>query len=166
MTTIRVAQALSVSQPAFYSHFRSIDALREAIAVYGSRELSLRVRAAVEGLPVDGNRDDALMTMAHAYRDYVRQFPNRYLLQLSALRTEEYQTITAQAADAVRDVLRRYELNETQVRRAHAAFRAGVHGFTHLEANAATPTAGRAADADFDFFVALFAAGLARPPAS
>ena len=164
LTTTRVAQALGVSQPALYSHFRNRDALRGAVAMHGADELSRRVRTALEGLPPGGSRDAALLTMAHAYRDYVRQHPNRYLLQLSALRTEEYLTATEHAAEAVREVLRRYNLDEAQVRTAHTAFRAGVHGFAHLEANAAIPVPGRTADADFDFFVGLFAGGLAHPP--
>jgi hypothetical protein len=124
----------------------------------------MRVRAAVERLPADVHRDDALLAMAHAYRDYVRQHPHRYIVQLSALPTEQYLNLTEQAAEAVRDVLRAYDLDAIQVRQAHTAFRAGVHGFVHLEAHAALPAINRSADADFDFFVRLFAAGLAHAP--
>ena len=109
-----MAQALGVSQPALYSHFRNLDALRGAVAMHGADELSRRVRTALEGLPPGDSRDAALLAMAHAYRDYVRQHPNRYLLQLSALRTEEYLTATEHAAEAVREVLRRYDLDDAQ----------------------------------------------------
>ena len=104
--------------------------------------------------------DDALHAMAHAYREYVRRHPDRYLLQLSAPRSPAYTRAMQRAAEAVRGVLRSYGLDENQVREAHVAFRAAVHGFAHLEARGALPARPATANDDFDAFIALFAAGL------
>jgi AcrR family transcriptional regulator len=145
-----------VTQPALYSHVASLDDLRGAVAARGAEDLSRLVRSAVMNL----TGDDALRSMAHAYRGYVRNHPDRYLLQLSAPRTAAYLAATEQAADAVRDVLRGYGLTEEQVLEVHLAFRAAVHGFVHLEARDALGARAKTADDHFAAFVELFAAGL------
>jgi Tetracyclin repressor-like, C-terminal domain len=101
-----------------------------------------------------------LFAMARAYRRYVRRHPERYLLQLSAPRSQEYIEATERSAETVRGVLRAYGLRESQVREAHIAFRAAVHGFVHLEARGALAAPPAKATEHFDFFVSLFAAGL------
>jgi AcrR family transcriptional regulator len=156
LRTTNVAKRLGVSQPALYSHVASLDELRAAVAARGAAELSDVVRGAV------GDRlgDDAVHAMARAYRDYVRRHPDRYLLQLSAPRTAAYTEATERAAEAVRSVLRSYGLDDEQVRQAHLAFRAAVHGFVHLEARDALGSGSDAPDAHFDFFIDLYAAGL------
>lgn len=156
LTTRNLARRLGVTQPALYSHVANLDELRAAVAARGAEELSGIVREAVAGKLAD----EALGAMAHAYRDYVRAHPDRYLVQLSAPRTEAHLEATSLAADAVRDVLRSYGLEEHQVLEAHVAFRAAVHGFVHLEARDALAARPATPDGHFDFFVELFAAGL------
>jgi AcrR family transcriptional regulator len=156
LTTTNVARRLGVTQPALYSHMASLDELRRAVATRGAQELSALVRQAVQGKEAD----DALYAMAHAYREYVRRHPDRYLLQLSAPRSSAYSRAMERAAEAVRGVLRSYGLAEDQVREAHVAFRAAVHGFVHLEARDALPARPARANDHFDSFLALFAAGL------
>jgi AcrR family transcriptional regulator len=155
LTTINVARRLGVTQPALYGHVRGLDELRALVAAQGAQELSDRVRTAVDGRT--GN--EALQAMAHTYRDYVREHPDRYLVQVSSSRAPEYRSALELAAEAVRDVLRSFGLSEDQVLEAHVAFRAAVHGFVHLEARNAL--ASRAsADEHFEFFLRIFAAGL------
>lgn len=156
LTTRNVARRLGVTQPALYSHVAGLGELRAAVAARGAMALSRVVADAVAGR----TGDDALRAMAHAYRDYVRRHPDRYLLQLSAPRTDAYADATATAAEVVRDVLRSYGLDEHQVIEAHVAFRAAVHGFAHLEARDALASRPATPDAHFDFFIELFAAGV------
>ena len=155
LTTINLARRLGVTQPALYGHVRGLDQLRALVAARGAQELSDRVRTAVAGR----TGDEALQAMAHTYRGYVREHPDRYLIQVSATRAPEYRSALELAAEAVRDVLRSFGLSEGQVLEAHVAFRAAVHGFVHLEARDAL--ASRAsADEHFAFFLQIFAAGL------
>jgi AcrR family transcriptional regulator len=156
LTTTEIARRLGVSQPALYSHVASLDELRATVAARGAAELSEVVRGAVGGRV----GDDAVRAMARAYRDYVRRHPDRYLLQLSGPPTPEYTVAMERAAEAVRSVLRSYGLDDEQVRRAHLAFRAAVHGFVHLEARDALGSGSDAPDEHFDFFIGLYAAGL------
>ncbi len=160
LTTTRLARRLGVSQPALYSHFRSVEQLQREVAVRGARELSGVVQAAVDELPAGADADAALTATAHAYRGYVKQHPDRYLLQLSAPRDAAFLAAAEQSAEAVRSVLRRFGLSETQVRESHLAFRAAVHGFVHLEAHQGLAADAAGADRHFEFFVGLFAAGL------
>lgn len=156
LTTSNVARWLGVTQPALYSHFTNLDELRSAVAARGAQELSDLVRKAVAGKVAD----DALFAMARAYRDYVRKHPDRYIVQLSAGRSPAYADAMTQAAEAVREVLRSYGIDEAQVVEAHVAFRAAVHGFVHLEAQDALAARPPTPDEHFDFFVDLFAEGL------
>jgi AcrR family transcriptional regulator len=156
LTTRNLARRLSVTQPALYAHVAGLDELRAAVAARGAAALSGAVATAVAGLA----GDEAVRAMAHAYRSYVQRHPDRYLLQLSAPRTDAYLAATATAAEAVRGVLRSYGLEEHQVVEAHVAFRAAVHGFVHLEARDALAARPATPDGHFDFFVELFAAGL------
>lgn len=162
LTTTNLARRLGISQPTLYSHVASLDEVRRAVAWRGMSELSERVRRAVLGR----TGDDALFAMAHAYRAYVRTHPARYLVQLAAPATPEYLAASERAAEAVRAVLRSYDLSDAQVVEAHVAFRAAVHGFVHLEAHHALGLhqRGRKPDRSFDFFVTLFAAGLRQLP--
>lgn len=166
LTTTNVARRLGVTQPALYSHIANLDDLRRAVATHGAQELSTLVRTAVTDL----EGDEALYAMAHAYREYVRRNPDRYLLQLSAPRSPALTRAMQRSAEAVRGVLRSYGLDDNQVRESHVAFRAAVHGFCHLEARDALPARPAKANDDFDAFISLFSAGLRaiakRPPAT
>jgi AcrR family transcriptional regulator len=155
LTTINLARRLGVTQPALYGHVRGLEELRALVAARGAQELSDRVRAGVAGR----TGDEALQAMAHTYRDYVREHPDRYLIQVSAIRAPAYSSALELAAEAVRDVLRCFGLSEEQVLEAHVAFRAAVHGFVHLEARDAL-AARASADEHFAFFLRIFAAGL------
>lgn len=154
-TTINLARRLGVTQPALYGHVRGLDELRALVAAKGAQELSDRVRAAVAGRAAD----EALHGMAHTYREYVREHPDRYLLQVSATRAPQYRSALELAAEAVRDVLRSFGLAEGCVLEAHVAFRAAVHGFVHLEARGALAARASAGE-HFEFFLRIFAAGL------
>jgi AcrR family transcriptional regulator len=171
-TTTTVARRLGVSQPALYSHITSLKQLQQEVATRGARELSRAVARAIavnQRSPGE-DPDAALFAMAGAYRRYVRRHPERYLLQLSAPRSQAYVEATERSAETVRGVLGAYGLDEMQVREAHIAFRAAVHGFVHLEARGALCAPPARASQHFDFFVRLFAAGLrsfsAEPPAA
>lgn len=157
LTTRNVTQRLGVTQPAIYSHVATLAELRAEVAERGAAELSALVRDAVG----DSDGREALRRMAHAYRDYVRRHPDRYLVQMSAPPTSQTRAALNRSAEAVRDVLRSFGLREEDVVRAHVAFRSAVHGFAHLEASATVGTRDkRRRDADFEFFIELFAAGL------
>jgi AcrR family transcriptional regulator len=155
LTTRELASRLRVSQPTIYSHVRNLDEIRSLVAVQGIAELGERLRTAVLGR----SGDEALHELALEYRSYVKQHPDRYLLQLVNPGTEVYSQAAAGAATAVRAVLRSYGVAEEEIPSLHHMFRASVHGFVHLEANNAI-----SADVDpddaYEIFVQFLARGL------
>ena len=155
LTTTAVARRLHVTQPAIYTHVASLDELRAEVARHGIEELSHELREATEGL----SGDDALFALAIAYRKYVARHPARYLLQLSTGGSEQLLRVSERAAEPARQVLRSYGLDEAHVRFAHAAMRAAIHGFVHLEARGAMGS-GNPVDEAFAYFIELLRNGL------
>ncbi|TPG32483.1 TetR/AcrR family transcriptional regulator [Mycolicibacterium hodleri] len=156
LTTSEIARRLGVSQPTLYSHVASLDRIRELAAIRGVGEISRRVRDAVRGR----HGEDELRAMAHAYRQFVRDNPALYLLQMTAPRSPAFAVAAEHAVQAVRDVLRERGLSEDQVVYVHAAVRASIHGFVDLEAKHAL---GDIEDADksFDTYLEIFVSGIA-----
>src|SRR6202012_3888737 len=121
------------------------------VAARGAQELRARVSNAVAGR----TGDEALQAMAHTYRDYVREHPDRYLIQVSATRAPEYRSALELAAEAVREVLRSFGLREEQAPKPHVASRSGWHAFPPRAARQAL-AARASADEHFEFFVQVF----------
>lgn len=161
LTMTSLARDLGVTQPALYSHFGSLQAIQGAVTASANDTLAQRLRAAVEGQY--GN--EAFIKLAEAYRDYVQQYPDRYVLQMRGIRDPDPEVAAVQiqgsteAGETVRSVLRSYGLAEETVVNVHVALRAAIHGFVHLEAQSAL---GRDTDSDLSFhvFLDLLAVGL------
>jgi AcrR family transcriptional regulator len=155
LTTTALARRLGVKQPALYAHMENLAAIQRAVGLYGMRTMSEELRSAVLGR----SGDEALRALAEAYRDYVRNYPDRFLVQCSAPPSPEYRAAGERAAEAVRAVLRSYGLTEDEVRLAHLSFRATIHGFAVLEVQ--SRSAGAVYDDDaFEYFLERFAEGL------
>jgi len=72
VTTRRLADRIEYSQPVLYSHFRSKDAIVEAVALQGFAELAGHLRQARAGA------DDPLAAVLHAYADFAAANPVLY----------------------------------------------------------------------------------------
>ncbi|MEV7544386.1 TetR/AcrR family transcriptional regulator C-terminal domain-containing protein [Streptomyces sp. NPDC089915] len=75
VSTRRLAAALGVSGPSLYNHFRTKDAILEAVA----DAVSARVDLSMFDAPADGSAPDwrgALHAWAHSYRDALADHPN------------------------------------------------------------------------------------------
>ncbi|GAA4997898.1 TetR-like C-terminal domain-containing protein [Yinghuangia aomiensis] len=155
LTTKALARKLEVTQPALYAHMENLAAIQRAVGLYGMRAMSEELRSAVLGR----SGDEALRALAEAYRDYVRNYPDRFLVQCSAPPSPEYRAAGERAAEAVRAVLRSYGLDEDEVRLAHLSFRATIHGFAVLEVQSRSIGSAHD-DAAFEYFLDRFAAGL------
>jgi AcrR family transcriptional regulator len=82
VTLRSVCGALGVSQSATYHHFKNKDALLQAIAAAGERDLTRRFQAAILGL--DGSSDRAIIKRFHAlgraYIEFAVEEPNFFVL--------------------------------------------------------------------------------------
>ncbi|MFE6099423.1 TetR/AcrR family transcriptional regulator [Streptomyces laurentii] len=75
VTTRRLAERIEYSQPVLYSHFRGKREIIGAVALQGSTELAVAVRAATAA--VDGPRA-RVAALAHAYLDFAARNPAVY----------------------------------------------------------------------------------------
>ncbi|NJN17658.1 MAG: TetR family transcriptional regulator [Oscillochloris sp.] len=131
LTLAQVAAKLGIKLPSLYNHVDGLAGLRRALALLGLRELAdLMSRAAIGKAEAD-----ALMAIAVAYRDYVKQHPGCYAAGVRAPAADDPELVAAgtRVVEIVAAVLAPYELSDDDVIHAIRALRAIVHGFATLE---------------------------------
>lgn len=131
LTLSALAKRLGVKPPSLYEHVGGLDGLRGALAVAAHRELAADLRAATIGR----SGDEALVALAHAYRDFARRRPGLYAFSLRAPGPEEATLRAAirEVLDVMTLTLRAYDLDEEDILHAVRCLRAAVHGFVALE---------------------------------
>ncbi len=80
VTLAGLARALGVKTPSLYNHVPSLGALQRDLALAGMREANARMTRAAVGLA----REDALVAVGLAYRDFARERPGLYAASLRA----------------------------------------------------------------------------------
>jgi AcrR family transcriptional regulator len=75
-----LAAALDIRVPSLYNHIAGIDDLHTALALYATQRLTACLRSAVGGQ----SGEEALMTLAFAYRRFAQAHPGIYPLTLTA----------------------------------------------------------------------------------
>ena len=131
-TLAALADRLNVKLPSLYKHVAGMDGLQRAIAVRAKLEL-----ADVLGRSAVGRAgDDAIRSMAYAYRAWAGAHPGRYAATVrAAVPGDEADEAAAAAATAtVLDVIAGYDLGGADGVDAARAIRSSLHGFVTLEA--------------------------------
>jgi AcrR family transcriptional regulator len=131
VTLARVAEELGISAPSLYSHVDGVAGLRRDLALLTTVEFGERLRDAALGR----SGDDALRSVADAYRRYGSDFPARYQLTFWPVDPSDGERAEAgrRAQQAVAAVIRSYGVDVATARRAGRAFRASMHGLVDLE---------------------------------
>ena len=159
LTINALATQLGTKGPSLYNHVDSLDDLR--------RTVRMRVIGDIIGMlntVADGRtRDDAVVTMAAAYRSYAHHHPGRY----SAFTRmplggddPEYTEATRAAAAPVIEVLASYGLSGEDAFYSSLEFWSAMHGFVLLEMTGVMN--GIDTDAVFTDMVVRLAAGMER----
>lgn len=159
LTINALAMQLGTKGPSLYNHVDSLDDLR--------RNVRMRVIGDIIGMlntVADGRtRDDAVVTMAAAYRSYAHHHPGRY----SAFTRmplggddPEYTEATRAAAAPVIEVLASYGLTGENAFYSSLEFWSAMHGFVLLEMTGVMN--GIDTDAVFTDMVVRLAAGMER----
>lgn len=155
VTMHAIARAEGIRAPSLYKHFPDRAAVMEQLALEGFAQLADRMTAAA-GEPAP------IFAMAHAYRDYARESPERYLQMLSAAasRRPSVDAARRQVAMPILDQLRPLvgALRALSVARLLTAF---LHGFVTMELAGAFRLGGDV-EADFDAGVRMLHDLLAR----
>lgn len=132
LTLAAVAARLGVRLPSLYKHVAGLDALRVHLAEAAGRELGV----ALAGATVGRSGDDALLALAHAYRDFARRRPGAYAATLRAPSPQDPGHVQAAGAvlDVVLSVLSGFGLKGDDAIDAIRGLRALLHGFVAIEA--------------------------------
>ncbi|MDT8306740.1 MAG: TetR-like C-terminal domain-containing protein [Anaerolineae bacterium] len=131
VTLTALAAALDVRVPSLYNHISGVEDLVQATALYATRRLIDRLRAATAG---HAGRE-ALLAMATAYRRFAHDHPGIYPLTVRAPDPGE-EALVALAQELLQMLLLLLAscgLHGDESLHAVRGFRALLHGFTALE---------------------------------
>jgi AcrR family transcriptional regulator len=131
LTLAAVARRTGVATPSLYKHVDSLEALRQKISARVTGELARVLSTAIAGR----SQEDALRSVAHAYRDYALSHPGRYPLtqRVPDARDPEHLAASEQAVQAMFAALRGYGLDGDDAIDATRIARSALHGFVTLE---------------------------------
>jgi AcrR family transcriptional regulator len=133
LTVNALAAYLGTKGPSLYNHVQSLDDLRRTVRVRVIGDIITMLGRAAEGR----SGDDAVLSMAGAYRSYARHHPGRYSaftrMPLAGGDDPEFTAATKGAAGPVMAVLASYGLDLEQAFPAALEFWSALHGFVMLE---------------------------------
>jgi AcrR family transcriptional regulator len=131
LTLVALAERLGVRQPSLYKHIRSTDGLRRSIALRAKNELADVLARATVGRA----GDQAIMSMAHAYRAWALEHPGRYAAAQTAPAPEDAddEVASSNLMRVILDVIAGYQFPEENAIDAIRTMRAALHGFVTLE---------------------------------
>jgi len=159
LTINALAIQLGTKGPSLYNHVDSLDDLRRTVRMRVIDDILGMLNAVGDGR----TRDDAVSSMASAYRSYAHHHPGRY----SAFTRmplggddPEFTGATRAAAEPVISVLQSYGLEGEGAFYAALEFWSAMHGFVLLEMTGAMN--GIDADAVFTDMVLRLASGMER----
>lgn len=159
LTINALATQLGTKGPSLYNHVNSLDDLRRTVRMHVIGDIIGMLNTVADGR----TRDDAVVTMAAAYRSYAHHHPGRY----SAFTRmplggddPEYTEATRAAAAPVIEVLASYGLTGEDAFHSSLEFWSAMHGFVLLEMTGVMN--GIDTDAVFTDMVVRLAAGMER----
>jgi AcrR family transcriptional regulator len=132
LTLARVAKQLRVRPPSLYNHVGGLEGLRRELKLLALRDLNTALSRATIGK----SRDDAVRSLANAYRTFVKRRPGTYAATMVAAPPKNDRALEAAAGQVVEtclSVLSGYKLERRDGLHAIRAVRSAVHGFVALE---------------------------------
>jgi AcrR family transcriptional regulator len=135
LTLAAVARHTGVATPSLYKHVRNLAALKQKVSARVTAELAHTLSTAIAGR----SGEDALRSLAHAYRDYALAHPGCYPLTQRVPDADDPVHLAAgeQALQAVFATLRAYGLVGEEAIHATRLTRSTLHGFVNLEVDGA-----------------------------
>ena len=132
MTLARVAASLRIAPPSLYKHVGGLEDLTIRVATLAIRRLADRLITAAMGR----SGSQALRAIAEAYRQFSMNHGELYLLTQNAPdpTSAEQRAEVARALEVFGAVVAGYGIPEELAVHAIRLIRAGLHGFTDIEA--------------------------------
>ena len=157
VTLSRLATDAGVKQPALYRHVSGIDELWTLLSLRARELLVHDLATALNG----HTRDDAVLAVAHAWRQFVQTHPGLYAAtdRVPSIGDAEVEASLARVVATLTSALDGYRLSESQ--RAHCArtLRSALHGFCVLEKDHGHPEP-FGLDTSLQHLVELFCRGI------
>ena len=131
VTLASVAEQLGIRIPSLYNHVAGLPGLRYQMSLWALRQITEQARRAAVGK----SGDDAIFSIAAAYRAFAHTHPGLYRLTLRAPKPDEPELIAAaqELLDVVFAVLQHYRFAEEDLLHAIRGLRSMMHGFVDLE---------------------------------
>ncbi|ANZ39434.1 TetR family transcriptional regulator [Lentzea guizhouensis] len=130
LTLAAVAARTGVATPSLYKHVGSLADLKALVGVRAMEDMTARFIKAVLGRA----GDEAVTTLMHEYRAYVREHPNRYAaMPMDPLHDPAQQQAGMRLMELMLATLRGYGLEGSQAVHATRRLRVIVHGFADIE---------------------------------
>jgi AcrR family transcriptional regulator len=156
-TLARVAEALGVRPPSLYNHVEGLPGLRRLITILSLGELTDVMRDAAVGR----SGEDALRSVARAYRGYALEHPGRYAATIRAPAPEDAELLGAglRAVEVLVAVLGAWGFTGDDVLHRVRVVRSALHGFVSIEAEGGFGLA-LSLDESFELVLQTLIAGL------
>jgi AcrR family transcriptional regulator len=131
VTLASVAEQLGIRIPSLYNHVAGLPGLRYQMSLWAVRQLTEQARRAAVGKA----GDDAIFSLAAAFRAFAHANPGAYRITLRAPTPDEHELITAaqELLDVVFAVLQHYGFGTEDMLHAIRGLRSVLHGFVDLE---------------------------------
>jgi AcrR family transcriptional regulator len=131
VTLARVAAALGIRAPSLYNHVEGLPGLLRQITLLSVAELTEAMRDSAVGR----SGEDALRSIAHAYRTYAQAHPGRYASTVRAPAPEDAEHFAAsqRAIEVIFAALGAWGFSGDALLHRVRVVRAALHGFVSLE---------------------------------
>ena len=127
----RLAEYFGIKSPSLYNHFKNMDEVRVATAVYLQKNLNHQLtQAMVSKMPLE-----ALRSYSQVYKAFADEYAPVYELvnMIRQARTEELMELSRENIRLISRSLEAFDFSPEEVVHLGRTFRSGLHGFITLE---------------------------------
>ena len=126
-----LATQLGVKTASLYNHIEGIREVNSRISLLAVSQLNHILEAAI----AQKEKDDALMCLAVAYRDYAQKNPELYkaVIKLRSSDDADLKESGFKVVEPIIRVFRKYALDESEMIHLSRGFRSAMHGFVEME---------------------------------
>lgn len=131
VTFLQVAEKLGIKSPSLYNHFSGFKEFSLGIAKLALSRLEDTIRNAAVGR----SKDDALMSIALAYRGFAKENPELYkaILRFPDYKDDSIREAGHSVVRILYQVMEPYHFNKEETVHFVRGFRSALHGFVSLE---------------------------------
>ncbi len=131
LSLARVADELGVRPPSLYEHVEGLGGLQQAMRLRGLEAMAAAFRRGATGR----SRDDAVRSLADAFRSFAREHPALYEATVRSTERDsaEVRAVAQEVLDVLFAVFDGYGIRGEQAVHAARYLRSVLHGFVSLE---------------------------------